>query len=139
MGKHKHLLSLFSMLTLLLGMAVPAGAGALDLDLAAAVGSDEFGLRLAEAAGARDVEAPLEGPLLARAQEAPFLELHPTTVRDSWSGMQNTVQTSPAEGGSKKRGAGRWLKKYWWVPALAAVAIGLAVDDGDTDATGEED
>ena len=37
-------------------------------------------------------------------------------------------------------GFGRWVKKHWYVPVIAAVAIGFVVaDSDDTDATGEED
>ncbi len=36
-------------------------------------------------------------------------------------------------------GFGRWLKKYWYIPVLAAAAIVVVADDGSDGPEDEED
>jgi hypothetical protein len=46
----------------------------------------------------------------------------------------------PAAQGNSSGGFGRWLKRHWYVPVLAAAVVGLVVlDSDDDDAAGEED
>ena len=60
---------------------------------------------------------------------------------DRMSREENLYQATPnSELPRKRGGVGRWLKKRWWVPVLAAVAIGVAINDsGDDDRGGEDD
>ena len=49
------------------------------------------------------------------------------------------LQTEPATAEPPKRRVGPWLKRRWWIPVLAAVAVGLAVQDDSPDGDEGED
>lgn len=70
---------------------------------------------------------------------APLSDLGQTTAWGSWRALQQ-AEAMEEEAAPKKRGAGRWLKKHWYVPVLAAAAVGaLTIDSGDDDSSGEDD
>jgi len=39
----------------------------------------------------------------------------------------------------EKKGVGRWLKKHWWVPVLAAVVLGVVLLEPNDDDKGQDD
>ena len=77
-------------------------------------------------------------------QETLYTDVEPRSLREV--AMQVSAQEAGADPADQmkpeKKGFGRWLKKHWYVPVLAAVAIGVAIgddDSGDNDASGEDD
>jgi hypothetical protein len=62
-------------------------------------------------------------------------------VRDL-STLRHRQEQTPAEPAAPADGGfGRWLKRHWWVPVLAAGAVAYAVSEsgGDDDRLGEDD
>lgn len=141
-----------SLAAVLLGLPVPALAG----DLISAGGASDpyreetpaagFDLRLAEVLAVEGPRLYPEGSVAAdRPGGAPagapeirlpgFGDPHP--LADQAAEQVLADQATP----QRKKGVGRWLKKHWYVPVLAAIAVGVAIDQsgGDSDATGEED
>ncbi len=57
--------------------------------------------------------------------------------RNEWRTVSVRAEESSSGGKSNQGGFGRWLKKRWYIPVLAAVALGVALDDDD--AAGEID
>ena len=77
----------------------------------------------------------------ARKSDSVAVEISPSELRAAaWSLDEAEGDPGEASAPEKKKGFGRWLKKRWYVPLLAAAAIGVAVDSGgDNDASGEDD
>ena len=116
---------------LLLVPALPAGARdnapgtALQLDLRAAL----------EAQGS-DFATALEVEPVGRDERTAGPEIRVSELRaEAWALDEGPADTPRPD----QRGFGRWLKKRWYVPVLAAVVLAVALDSGDDDASGEED
>ena len=129
---HKELCSL-SVLVLLLWPVAPAGSQEVvltergyDLQLENALAGKEYSYQLDRSAE-NDT---------AQAIQVSYLRL--TTIRNVWELSEEEMQATPAERAEpkKKRKAGRWLKKHWYVPVLVGLLLGGAVledDDNDDD------
>lgn len=54
--------------------------------------------------------------------------------RDSWRTMATDeafAQQTSQQGGKKKGGLGRWLKRRWYIPVAAAILLGVGLSDDD--------
>jgi hypothetical protein len=58
---------------------------------------------------------------------------------EAWTLQEGDDDPAAAMKPDKKRGFGRWLKKHWYVPVIAAVLVGVALGGGDDDKSGEDD
>lgn len=138
--RHKQLCSLsLSLLLLLPAMPALAQSPAVErefdlgleaLDLEAATLGDE------STAGAEPADRA------ASSDAAPTVRLAATELPSSPEiSRQRADRTRLAEMAKpKKRGGfGRWLKKHWYVPVLAAAAVGVSVSGGGDDDRGGED
>ena len=115
-------------LALLLVAAAPAAASA-DLQLGVAREAQESALGLAP--------DPAEE---AAGEEGASIEIRPSEIRaEAWALQGSSDDPGDQMKPEKKRGFGRWLKRHWYVPVLAAVVLGVALDDDDNDRAGEED
>ncbi len=114
---------------LLVVSAVPAGAediwttkNEFDLQLDGALNGESFELfSNAPSPGSADTARQAESSGLNLAQRQSVSEI----------GKQALMQSSGTQGAPKKKGTGRWLKKHWYVPVLAAVALGVGLEVGD--------
>ena len=100
----------------------------------------ELGLAAASTAPRVDFGTDLEGIAAMASEATETAEIRLSEVRaEAWAlaeeGDDTGVDMKPETG---KRWV-RWLKKRWYVPVLAAVALGVALDSDDNDASGEED
>ncbi len=127
-SSHKTVFSLsLSMLLLLLPAAALAEEGRINLHLKEA-------LALPGAMIADEVEtATGEATSVDAAPAASLDQDSITRVRDDYVNSEAAVQEGGSSGSKKKGGFGRWLKKRWWVAALVAGAIGVAVSDDGSD------
>ena len=120
----------FSGLALALLLLVPAGPATAQLELAAALEAQgsTFGLTV-------------EPPRSNANENLAASEISLSEIRSKAWAMQEGDDAAPAmkPDDKKKRRAGRWLKKHWYVPVLAAVALGVALDSGDDDRNEVED
>jgi hypothetical protein len=108
-----------------------------------ALSVEGFHLRLE---GLLPAEAPgpdAEEPLMAANEPVPPLAsggLVWTGSGDLSELAQVAAQQTPdPEVAPVKEKKGGWLKKHWWVPVLAAVAVGVAIGGGGDDDVGGED
>ena len=134
---HTTMIRRFSSLTLaalLLTPALPASAADawarpdMQLDLEAA-------LRAQESTFGAAVET---GPEATGAETA-SREIALSEVRaEAWA-LDEGAEDPAGKVKPETRSLGRWLKKHWYVPLLAAVALGVALDSDDNDASGEDD
>ena len=144
----------WTILTMLAGLAVPAlaetpaaratvnlgladlyAAGELRLDVGKVLEGGRLSLELRHDTAA-DGEA---GPVATAEHSRQAHQLDARTVAyESWRAAEQSellrIQAAP-----KQRSFGRWLKKYWYVPVLAAAAVGVAVADDDSDGPGDDD
>ena len=119
------------MVVLLVVSAVPAGAETLwttrndfDLQLAAAQNDETFGFDASAAKLAADeIAQQIEVNRLNLVQRQRVSEI----------GQQVLMQSSGNQGAPSKKGKGRWLKRHWYIPVLAAVALGAAFEVGGDD------
>lgn len=128
-------------LTLALLLVVPVvPAAALENDPAAPA----IDLQLEAALAAQGSTFGLTGDLAVEPEssnavaETDAAEISLSEMRaEAWAMQEDD---DPAAGmKTEKKGFGRWLKKHWYVPVLAAVALGVALDGGDDDKSGEDD
>jgi hypothetical protein len=92
---------------------------------------------VATSRGPLDTNEPMRLADLAASAETP-----PATDSEAWlaAAPAPSPKILPAAQGNSSGGFGRWLKRHWYVPVLAAAAVGLVVlDSDDDDAAGEED
>ncbi len=133
---HRQLCSIALSLLLFLP-AVPVYAGG---DSAA---GGEFDLHLEEALAFQGSTFGLEADDEGEATQETYTDVGPRSVQEvSQQVSAQEAGPDPADQMRSKKGFGRWLKKHWYVPVLAAVAIGVAIgddDSGDNDASGEDD
>jgi hypothetical protein len=132
-----------ALLALFLWPAVPAVAG----EIASQAQPEEFDLHLDKALSRLDDElSGIDlGPALSAGEnvtEEPvqIATLSSTAVSDVWRSSQAVaVQSSGSSDPGKKRSF--WKKKKWWIPVVAAVALGVALgsDDGDDSIDDGED
>ena len=136
-SSHRQLCSIALSLLLFLP-AVPVYAGddsaaggelSLHLEEALAFQGSSFGLEAADDEG--------------EATQETYTDVGPRSVQEvSQQVYAQEAGPDPADQMKPKKSFGRWLKKHWYVPVLAAVAIGVAIgddDSGDNDASGEDD
>ncbi len=132
---HKELCSL-SLLVVLLWPAVPAGSQEVvltergyDLQLESALAGKEYSFQL-DGSAENDT-----------AQAIRVSDLRLTTFRNVWELSEEEMQATPAAPAEpkKKRKAGRWLKKHWYVPVLVGLLLGGVVLDDDDDDDDSED
>jgi hypothetical protein len=131
-----------SLAVLLLCPLAPAGAWNLSLAdgyhgsyLEETSAAEGFGLQLEETFAAEGLGVQMVG------QETPSSQFRLTAALDPEKLSQVAAQQEVAEQATPKKGkTGRWLKKHWYVPVLAAIAIGVAVGgSSDNDQGGEEE
>ncbi len=111
---------------------------------AAAAGSStaqEFDLQLDKALSGLDDDLSTldtDSAAMAVADEArapvQVAMLSTTAVNELLTSNQSVAAQSSG-GGSSSGKKGSWLKRKWWIPVLAAVAVGVAVGGGDGDDT----
>lgn len=101
--------------------------------------AQEFDLQLGKALSDLDDDPStldLDHEALATADEAqPPLQvamLSTSAVNELLTSNQ-AVAAQSSGGGSSSGKKGSWLKRKWWIPVLAAVAVGVAVGGGDGD------
>ncbi len=87
------------------------------------------------------VEGPVyqtDFPEVVERQPAPAVgltELRLLVESDAYLMSQDASDPASTQ---EKKGVGRWLKKHWYVPVLAAIVLGVVLTDDDDD-KGEED
>ena len=119
--------------TVLMLAAIPAGAGEVPAE-------EAFSLHLEDVVL---LETPVvdTGSLeVVGVEEVPAIgitELQSTVLSDART-LSRAV-TDQASAQTDKGGAGRWLKKHWYVPVLAAVILGAVLIGDDDDKDGEDD
>ena len=124
-----------SLLLLLPAVSAPAqqaepGTGQIELHLEEALALRAFDLD--ETALGEELEAEPE----SSASTISLAELR----EEAWTMAQETEAEPTSEMKRKeKRGFTGWLKKYWWVPAIVAVAVGVTIADDDDKGETEDD
>ena len=131
MRGHKELCSL-SLLLLLLWPAVPAGSQEV------VVTERGYDLQLENTLAGKEYSFQLDGSAESDTVQAIRVSDLRLTFRNVWELQEQEVQATPAARAEpkKKRKAGRWLKKHWYVPVLVGLVLGgvlLDDDDGDDD------
>lgn len=123
-------------------LALSALAPAASAQEAAVVGLEPertFGLDLATAVEADDLASPTAEPTLGVEREVHLAALEAFTDPNAWRATHASDASLQETQGSKSGGGfGRWLKRRWYIPVLAAVVIGVTIADDD-DAGEEED
>lgn len=105
-----------------------------DFDLYSHEAAPAAGLtpEVADLAAANEAARPAAPQDLFRRESGNFALLAQAVPQQT-----SAVQAAPA---TKDKKSGSWLKRHWWVPVLAAAAVGVAVaGGGDSDAGGEDD
>ena len=99
----------------------------------------QLDLEAALAAPGSAFAAGVEAEAAGGAAEAATAEISLSEVRaEAWA-LDEGEDDPAAAMKPEKKGFGRWLKKRWYVPVLAAAVLAVALDDDDNDAAGEED
>ena len=120
--------------------AMPAGAastaeGGIDLHLEEALTLQGADFLLARTASDEGLSSRLESPADSRSTPELRRKSFEEVALQMRKKGDDEMSQQPNSGGF-----GGWVKKHWYVPVLAAIAIGLVVaDSDDNDAAGEED
>ncbi len=115
--------------------AAPAGGG-IDLQLEKALALQGADFLLAGSAADEGLASGLDEP----GERALAPELKRRSLEEVALELRQKADDDPDRQPAAKGGFGRWVKKHWYVPVLAAAAIGVAVaGSDDNDRTGEED
>lgn len=122
-------------------LALFALTPAISAQEAAAVGLEperSFALDLAAAVEADDLVSPAAEQTVGVEREVHLAALEAFTDPNAWRATHasdaSLQQTQSTKSGG---GFGRWLKKRWYIPVIAAVVIGVTIADDDD--AGEED
>ncbi|MCP4205108.1 MAG: hypothetical protein GY769_24630 [bacterium] len=113
--------------------AVPAAAAG------SSASAQQFDLQLDKALSGLDDDLSildLDYEALAaahKAQEPVQVAMLSTTAVNELLTSSQAVAAQSSGGGSSSGKKGSWLKRKWWIPVLAAVAVGVAVGGGDGD------
>lgn len=106
-----------------------AGDGGIDLRLEQALALQGATFELGEVAGDNfDLDPPVAGE--AAATEPGVDEPDLTSLRDTSRMHEVAAEKRLGDQARGNRGFGRWLKKYWYIPVLAAGAAIALSDDG---------
>ncbi len=136
----RRIFSLSLALLLFLPALAIAGDGSIDLNLEHALALQGATFKLDEfAAEAADV-AGRDGASLAGPPEAGLGQDGLARLQDSPRVQEVAAEQYLADRARDGSGGfGRWMKKYWYVPVLAAAAIVAVADDGSDGPEDEED
>ena len=119
--------------------AVPASAGGgIDLQLEQALALQGATFELGDVAGAGDL-APGAGDRRSPAPESDLAPPDLSNLEDSSRMHEVAAEKHLGDQARDGSGFGRWLKKYWYIPVLAAAAIIAVSDDGSDGPEDEED
>ncbi len=108
-----------------------AGDGGIDLRLEQALALSGASFELGEIAGDADLATHASaGGTQELPSEPTAVDL--TSLQDTSRMNQVAAEHELGDQTRGKRGFGRWLKKYWYIPVLAAgAAVALSGDDSD--------